>query len=394
MAGEVPRQDRGGAGAPARRLGWSHCIATLDRIDVLDRAVALSLAQTRPPAEIVIVDASTAAAAHEARIAARVAAAPEPRPRLVYRRHPVRSLTQQRNAAVAAATGDVLFLFDDDTLMHPGCAAAILAVYEADAGARIAAVAAVPVAEVPADGGPPLPPRKPAGHRGRGPAGALARWLWRELFLMDAERHFIAYDRPRRRGSPAEVAALGIPGIAHQPLIPGFSITVRRRVAAAEPFDATLLAYCPAEDLDATYRFSRHGLNVAAADAAIHHAEVAASRLRRQQAITLGLANIAAFVARRSADRRRDIMAYRVMLARRILAEFGKDLLSRRFDLPQLRGALAAIGHSAAIFAHPGPGFEAWYADRQRRILGLPPEHSPVPQATAAAPDPIRPSQP
>lgn len=51
-------------------LTWALCVATLNRIDALETCVRCALAQTRSPAEIVIVDASDTWAEHRERIAA------------------------------------------------------------------------------------------------------------------------------------------------------------------------------------------------------------------------------------------------------------------------------------------------------------------------------------
>ena len=46
-------------------LSWSHCIPTVDRIDILRVAIACSLAQTRLPREIIVIDASENWLAHQ-----------------------------------------------------------------------------------------------------------------------------------------------------------------------------------------------------------------------------------------------------------------------------------------------------------------------------------------
>lgn len=353
-------------------LSWSHCIATLNRIDVLERAIRLSLAQTRPPCEIIVVDASVDHALHRSRIEALFAATP--RPRLHYVAATARSATRQRNQAIDIATGDVLLLFDDDTLMFPDCAAALMAVYDADVGARIAAAAATHVPDLPdADHG--NIPRKATGGTMLGSTAhpalrAVRAWIWSEVFLMNAARHFIPYDTPRHRGSTAEVAALGVPGIHRQPVLAGYAMSVRRDVAQRERFDDALLSYSPAEDLDASYRFSRHGLNVSVAGARVHHFEAASGRIKRRQATTLGLMNTAAFVARKSTNHSRDVTSYYVMFARRLAAEFWKDLLSGRLSFPQLTGAAAALWPTIRILRYKGTDFTRWYEDRQLDVLG------------------------
>jgi glycosyltransferase involved in cell wall biosynthesis len=351
---------------------WSHCIPTLDRIDILEQAVRLSVTQTCPPLEIIIVDASDAAEAHRARVEHIIAAFEGPQPRLIYLASPVRSLTHQRNMAIERARGDILFLFDDDTLMFPDCAEQVLKTFAADTKGEIAAGMAVNTTTLPGQATVADGDRKVTGSSSVLKTGLrdapVFRWIWDNIFMMNAASHFIAYDTPRRIEKP-DMVTVGPLQLLRVPLLSGFAMAVRADVARKEPFDAALLSYSPAEDLDASYRFSRHGLNVLIEPARVHHFEAAAGRIRRRQAITLGLMNLAAFVAKKSAQPSRDIPAYYLRYVRRLMAEFLKDLLSRRFSFPQFLGALAAFGPSVAIFRHGRQGFDDWYLDQQRRVL-------------------------
>ena len=61
-------------------------------------------------------------------------------------------------------------------------------------------------------------------------------------------------------------------------------------------------------------------------------------------------------------------------MRRRLLAEFLKDVLSRRWTLPQLRGLGAALGPSSRIFAMAEEELRRWYPACQRDVLnGRPP---------------------
>ncbi len=367
---------------------WSHCIATLNRIEILAEAVRLSLAQSLPPIEIIIVDASDQVAAHRTQIEEIFAAHKGPTPDLIYLASPVQSLTHQRNMAVERARGDILFLFDDDTLMFPDCAEAVIKTFAVDSDRRIAAGMAFAL---------PQPPgharvdddRKAKGKVKRGPIyqTTLAAWIWDNIFMMNATKHFIPYDDPRRI-EPADMVSIGPLRLLRLPLLSGFAMCVRAEVARKEPLDAALLSYCPAEAFDASYRFSRHGLNVLIETARVHHFEAAAGRIKRRQATELGLMNIAAFVAKNSARPARDITSYYLRFLRRLLAEFLKDGLSRRFTFPQVMGALAALPATIAIFRHGRDGFDDWYRLQQMRVLNWPvPPHAPAP-----APTPLHPT--
>jgi glycosyltransferase involved in cell wall biosynthesis len=370
---------------------WSHCISTLNRIDVLEQTVRYALTQTCPPVEIIIIDASDAWADHKARIEAIVSTYEGPQPRLTYLPSPVKSLTRQRNAAIAQASGDILFLFDDDTMMYPDCAEEILRTFAADTDRQIAAAMAFNTPNAP--GGLAL------GDEGRKVSGGsplvktrvrelpVLSWIWDKIFMMSARSHFVAYDRPRRMQRP-DMVRIGPLFLLQVPLLSGFAMAIRADVARKEPFDDGLLSYCPAEDLDASYRFTRHGMNVLIETAKVHHFEAAVGRIKRKQAITLGLMNIAALVAKNSVSLARDIPAYYLRFVRRLLAEFLKDGLSRRLTFPQFRGAIAAFLPSVAIFRHGRAGFDDWYCDQQMRVLGwtTPPLHPAILPSASSSP--------
>lgn len=342
-------------------------MSTLNRIDALETCVSRALSQTRPPAEIVIVDASDDWDGNRARITALTDAAGMA---LHYLRAPRRSLTAQRNVAVAQAKADICFLIDDDAFMWRDCAAEIMRVYEADGQRQLVAVSA---SDAPPEGDlGDVGARKDGGLRDKaataGKKSWLFRFLWRELFLMSGERVFVPYAGPFRRGLPADLRH-NIRGIHPVTLIGGYRLTARRKVLLAEPFDDALQAYCPAEDLDASYRLSRHGYLAAAQEARLYHHEVAASRLKRRTALILSITNVAYFVRKNSRRINRHRLAFGVMLSRRLLAEFLKDGLSRRWRFDQFRGAVRAIPTSARILFMDRARLKQWYQKRQLHIL-------------------------
>ncbi|CUH38843.1 putative glycosyl hydrolase [Jannaschia seosinensis] len=355
-------------------LTWSLCIATYNRIDVLEKSISLALEQTRPPQEIVVADASPDWKANRERVAKQFSDAG---PALVYLKPERPSLTHQRNLAIGAACGDILALFDDDTMMFPDCAQQIMSVYERDGEKVIAAVGAANQREMP-EGVEVSAARKISGKAGSAKAGqnlgqrvrasSFGRWAWREVFLMSAAHQIVPYDgRPITR--PMTDLSHLPDDLRPVPVLQGFSITVRRDVALKEPFEEALLAYCPAEDLDATYRFGRHGLLVIAPEGRIHHFEAAAGRIKRKRATALGLLNVAYFTRRHSDDLPRHRRAFYTLLSRRILAEFLKDTLSRRWAYPQFLGTLLAIRHAPQVFRVPDDRLRTWYMALQERIL-------------------------
>ena len=399
----------------ARRLDWALCVPTLNRIEVLEAAVRCALAQTRPPVEIAVVDASPEWCAHRDRIEAITKGSGV---RLHYEAAPAKSSAVQRNTALARVTADVVFFFDDDTLMHPACAETLMRVYEIDRDGRIAGACAANVADIPAaawpkssgthilPGGGESGPAEgseamnapagtsPAPREEGSPSGSsvpvarkarrsgiveaarrtvprvrLLRWVMKEILLVSQTRMFVPYDAHRSRASPPsgpDALGAGLKLVRH---LPGFSMTVRRTVAEAEPFNAWLLAYCPTEDLEASYRWGRHGLCVRVPAAHVHHYEAASGRVTRREATLLGLLNSAFFTRLNSDAPWRHGAHYYVLTLRRVLGEFLKDAFNGRLTFPQARGALEALPRSVAVFRHPRDGLGPWYRDLQQRLL-------------------------
>lgn len=357
---------------------WCLSIATLNRRDVLLTALRCALAQTRPPSQIVVVDASEDW--EVTRDAAARIVADHPGVALSYVQSPVRSSSEQRNIAVRESRADVVFLIDDDSFMFPDCAARIMAVYDADTGGEVAAVAARVV-----DAMPPAATQDRSGPdtraiaRKSGPGArarlqrallstAVGRWINRRLLLQSVEELFIRYDPPRPRRVPPAVAG-AVPGVVPVGVIGGVVLTARREIALREPFDTALRYYAAFEDLDVTCRYARHGALLVAPEARLHHFEAAAGRVKRKTVIVFQLLNMAVFLKRHAARPESFLPRYRAMIARRLLAETLKDLLSGRWSLPQARGALLARRMWREVWALAPEEIDRDYPAIQKRIL-------------------------
>lgn len=355
--------------AASAPLSWTLCIATLNRADALVECIRRALAQTRPALEVIVVDAGTDWAANRDRIADLMAA--HPAIALHYLPALRRSTAIQRNQAIAAASGDILVMIDDDSFMYPDCVAALLAHYESPQGHQIAGVSAVHVPEPPDDRATAID-RKQSGlntvndTENRVMRNPILRWIYREILMMAIDRDFVFYDPAKRHGTAQEFALLGQSNCYMTPLMPGYAFTVRRSIALREPFEPVFNSYSPAEDTDASYRMSRHGFLLVANTARLHHAQAASGRIKRRQATALRLMNLAYVTRKHSVGHR---LRFGVFLARRTLAEFLKDLLSRRWAFPQFRGALYAATRIVPLFRHPADDLERWYADEQTKVL-------------------------
>lgn len=332
---------------------------------MLKHCVTCALSQTYPPSEVVIVDASEDWQGNRDQIAALVRNSVP----LRYLPAPVRSSTIQRNAGIAACTADICMLIDDDSLMHADCAEIIMRAYAADEKGEIMGIAGVA-------GPSPLIMEDVARKEGSvnsGRAGAmqatrLKGFLWRELFLMGRAVNFVPYAGPVGSYVPDWVSKQGldlVPAIH----LAGCRMTIRRSAGLREPFEPAFRSYSPGEDFDISYRLSRIGAICIARLAQIYHHEVAASRIRREQELVLSICNVAYLIRRHSPDLVRDRRRWAILMTRRLLAEFLKDSLSRRWRFPQLRAAWKAAALGREVLSLPDDGLADRYVAIQEKIL-------------------------
>lgn len=353
---------------------WSLCIATMNRADALEITVRLAAAQDSPPAQIVIVDASDDWKVSRTRLL--VALSDHPDIAFDHVAADVRSSATQRNQGIALCCHDIVFLLDDDSFLHPGAAREILTVYAADPDHTVAAVAARLVPDVP-----PLPgaatnaplERKNAGAardvrglRSRVRSVAAGRWIARHVLMESVKELFFHYDGPRIHPLSPALARLDV---FRQSTSTGCALTARRPVALAEPFDTALRYYAASEDVDATYRYASHGHLLQARLARLHHFEVTGGRIARGKVIAFQLLNLVVFLKKHAADPDRWKWPYRVMLARRLLGETLKDLLSKRWSLPQVRGVLIAMRHWDEVWNRTPVELDAWYPAFQKMLI-------------------------
>lgn len=346
------------------RLTWALTVATKDRLDALRHCVGFALEQSRPPAEVIIIDASAEWEAHRAEIAALMA--PHPDIRFVFEPAPRPSLTLQRNAGIAAARADILFLIDDDSFLYPDAAEEIMRVYEADPEGAVAGVQLHPTAH---------PPREIAGG-GTRTAQDATRFRMRSGRLRRATRWLLQYGLEARwipygpdwpdRPLPAGIAP---PALRPTRLFGGFRMTFRRSVATALRFDPLLLYYCPGEDLDFSHRAAHEGALVSARDAKVHHYSSSGGRLKRRQVTLLAALNQASFLRRHATDQTRARRAYRRSMLHRAFGDLVRDLGLGAFTLPGCRGTVQGLVMSRRIFAASPEELERFYPGLQEDIV-------------------------
>ena len=334
-----------------QHLTWGLVICTYQREKILPICLELAVQQTRKPIEIIIVDASPNWKNTKEKILTQLEAK-NPEIRWLYTTSQQPSITRQRNQGLQLATADIVFLIDDDSLMYPQCAEEIMKVYEADIDGIIKGVKASRVAEPPNHA--EIQENAPTIERSLKlySLNSLSQFLFKHLFLMDAEKLFIPYngDYPDYP-IPASVQDLKI---APMRLFMGCEMTFRREAILQEGFEPLLLYYAAGEDVDASYRVSRHGLLVQALEGKLCHVQSSGGRLSRLQSTAFTALNLALFLRKNSNNLKRDQNLFFRLMLRRLVAEFLKDALTRRWQFPQVRGILAAMKYSKQIFFYCG----------------------------------------
>ena len=334
-------------------MKWSLAIATYNRPDALQRCLEFAVRQSRPPYEIIIVDSSGDWKANR-QLAIKVAGSD-----IRYEQAKVRGLTCQRNQAIAASRGDVLFLIDDDAFMHHDCAEEIMKVYEADTRGCVAGVGACEVFYLPGVGGPSGKPPSPNSIAKRAKA-----FFERELYV---ERLLLPYDATYPGSTaPPELTGLDVTPTRY---FQGFGMTYRAPIIREVGFDESLKRYGSAEDIDASYRVSRFGALLKARKARVFHAQAPQARLSRHTRELLLRLNLAYLYRKKGYDPRQLMNQYRLRLLRRLIVDVLRDAAKKRASLPCARAGFQAILLLPEMLRVSDDKIEAWYAGRQEQII-------------------------
>jgi GT2 family glycosyltransferase len=351
-------------------MNWSLVISTYNRPDALRRCLELATSQSRPPAEVVIVDASNDWETHRRMALHEVA--PRAPTGICWRYEParVRGLPSQRNQAIALATGDVLFLIDDDSYMYQDCAHEVMKIYEADARGCVAGVAMIGADRLPEPsdrlaGAAAVDAQAPTTEaRSRSVAERLSQFIAKELAV---EGLLLPYDETYPdQPVPPELAGAAV---APTRFIGGCRMTFRAPIIRDVGFDETLKRYAAAEDIDASYRASRRGVLLNAFKARVFHAQDATARLSRHTCTLLLLLNLAYLYRRKGYDPARVLGRYRWRVLRRLAVDIVRDAARKRFSLPYARADLKALLRLGAIGRIPVEDIVDWYEAFQERII-------------------------
>lgn len=363
-------------------LTWGLVVATKDRLDALSHCVRLAVTQSRPPVEVIVVDASKTWDKHRDAIAAIIGEHDGIAVRYLAAARP--SAAVQRNQGIDAATADILFMIDDDSYLFPDAAEKIMAHYEADTESVFAGIELRPAGNAPDGSSVATPGSQPTFTRirdalrsangDRSLAGRVRNWLawrfdqtWRRISIIGTDQWFIPYDQ--RYPKAPRPDHLMTRAIQTTRLFEGYRMTFRRAAVADEQFEPLLLYYCPGEDLDLSYRVSRKGGLMRAQDAWVYHFHSASGRLKHEQVALLGTLNQALFLRRNAPDQAWARGRFRRHALHRVVVSALRDLGAGLLSLPKARGTWTGLRLSRRIFNASMDEIEAFYPDLQERIV-------------------------
>jgi len=346
-------------------LTWSLVIATYKREHILPRCLRLAAKQTRIPKEVVVVDASPDWEETRALILKEFIDH-YPQIPLIYVQAAVPSSTAQRNQGIDIASGDILFLIDDDSLMYPDCAEEVMKVYEADLDHGIHGISAIPTPNPPdmdvCKLGQLIPPTNAMVQ----PKQTRLRQFFKSLLLTD-QTYFLPYDEDYPNWPiPEHLDTLKIGRIQ---VMAGYSMTFRREILLKERFSEVLQRYAAGEDQDLSYRVSRHGAIVNAINAHLCHLEISGGRLSQFQVTVLAALNPAILQQFHSPNRTLVNLKWRRILRRRIIINFLKDLSDKNFRCSRTVGVLYAFLQLQQIYQRTPDELLQWYPEFQKKLV-------------------------
>lgn len=339
---------------PENKLTWALAIATINRGDILPKAIRHALHQTCLPIEIVIVDASENWLEIKKVVECELQRS-KSTAKLIYVEAVKASSASQRNQAAALASADLLFLFDDDSLMFPDCAERIIEVFRhPDARDFVGACAELSNFE----------PSHPMATVGLYKTMQANSGGYRETFqnhLNDFLVIFIEYlrglylpnyDSPQKEWHISSKVFETF-GCIPRRQVHGCRMIFRKSTFAKELFDDSLLRYAYLEDCDFGYRAGRIGPIVLIPHAKICHLEVGVTTARRKFKNTLAVTNAAYLLKKNAQKPVHSIVVLILHAIRRLFLDLLKDISNFDYKLNGVRGTLRGIYYAYKIaFLH------------------------------------------
>ncbi len=268
-------------------------IATRNRPDALRLSLPLMLAQSRPPARIVIVDSSDDHATVKDAVASATQGASVPIELLAS----AAGSSHQRNVGIERASSEVIMFPDDDSLWRENVAGAIMRAYEH--GPAVAAVCAAETPDPPpgvlesAPGAYEMTAKDRLKQKLAHSRAAIERALAPDPFVQFGREQWGRHKAP---------AWLGQENTVLVEWMTGFRMSFRRDVIEKIRFCESLGRYALFEDVEASYAAWREGLVVGARDAQVYHHKAPGSRAGAKRLGAAQLLNRAYIIARHAED--------------------------------------------------------------------------------------------
>lgn len=244
-------------------LAYDAIIATRNRPEALALSLPLLAGQTRPPARIIVIDSSDDPADASRTVGAALCGWSG---EVILRRSPP-GLPGQRNIGLSHSRAPVVFFVDDDSLLYPDAAEAMLAVYERDTEGRIAAVCAAEAMSPPETAKLDTAYGMSRAHRLEARVRALRNLVERRLTVLKPAMR-LGRELNARHPVPDWLAEEGAVVVEY---MTGFRMSFRTEAIRGDGFDETLSGYALDEDIDASFTAARQGLVVGAQRARIFH---------------------------------------------------------------------------------------------------------------------------
>lgn len=325
---------------------FSTVIVTRNRPDALALSLPLHLTQSALPERILVIDSSDDPSANQALVGrlARDTAVP-----LAHQTAPA-GISLQRNIGLDQVSSDVVFMPDDDSLLHEGAVEAMLRVYDADSAGQVGGVCAVESRTPPPGTIEPAAAARPY---------SKSRMDRLKLALAPRINRF----EDRHAPDPMKVAArrlyadlpapawMGAQRAVRVEWMTGFRMSFRTALLKQVRFNELLGRYSLYEDVDAGLRAIARGYSLLAAeDAAIYHHRSPENRSNGRVMGAILILN-RAYVACRSGLCDSRMQADIRRHARLVTARMSLLAVRNAYERERLAGARKAIAQLPGLFA-------------------------------------------
>lgn len=350
---------------PKQQLTWALVIATYQRQHILLRCLRLAARQTRPPKEIIVVDASPNWD-QSCDLVQKEFSASFPTIQLTYQQAIKPSSTVQRNQGIKLSTSDILFLIDDDSLMYLDCAEEVMKIYEADTQQNVKGISTISVSKPPDSEELAAQKLEQKGTVAEPPKQTWIRRMVKSL-LQTKETYFLPYDESYpHHPIPQEIQGLNY-GVIQ--VMSGHRMTFRRNILQQESFNEILTRYAAGEDQDLSYRVSRHGLLLNAINAKLCHLEISGGRLSQYTVTALAALNPAVLQQFYSTNLRQSHQRWTKIIQRRLLIYFLKDFFEKKWTFPRTRGIVYAVSKLEEIYTKSPQELQDFYPQLQETLI-------------------------